>query len=88
MTTPTREDFPYAPQDWDIKEALSVAADFGLELTFDHWEAIAGLQEYFSKHELGNRRELVDALDEKFHTTLSKIKFGSKTPNNSNMGCA
>ena len=68
MTTPNREDFPYAPQDWDIKEALSVAADFGLELTFDHWEAIAGLQEYFSKHELGNRRELVDALDEKFHT--------------------
>ena len=68
MNTPDLKNFPNAPQDWNIQEALSVAEGFGLELTSDHWEAIAGLQEYFSKHELGNRRELVDALDEKFHT--------------------
>lgn len=67
MTTPDPKYFPNAPQDWNIQGALSVAADFGLEMTSDHWEVISGLQEYFSKHESGNRRELVDALDEKFH---------------------
>ena len=62
-----KTDFPNAPQDWDMEIAQKLAAENGIEITEDHWGAIQGLQEYFSKHEFGNRRELVDALDEKFH---------------------
>ena len=64
---PNLTDFPNAPEDWDLDSAARIAKDQGIELSPDHWEAIAGLQEYFSKHEFGTRRELVDALDEKFH---------------------
>ena len=64
---PNLADFPHAPADWDLDSALMTAQEHGIELSPDHWEAIAGLQEYFSKHEFGTRRELVDALDEKFH---------------------
>lgn len=60
--------FPHAPEGWSAGQALDRAREFGIELTEDHWSAIAGLQEYFSKHEIGNRRELVDALNEKFHS--------------------
>jgi len=60
-------DFPNAPHGWDVSVAKSLAVEQDLELTADHWDAISGLQEYFSKHEFGNRRELVDALNEKFH---------------------
>lgn len=60
-------DFPNAPHGWSPASALEAAADVGLTLTQDHWEAIAGLQDYFSRHEFGKRRELTDALDEKFH---------------------
>ncbi len=60
-------DFPNAPHGWDMQAAVNAAEQSGIELTDDHWEAIAGLQEYFSKHEFGKRRELVDALDEKFY---------------------
>jgi len=59
--------FPNAPEGWDAELAEKIAADSNLELTLDHWQAISGLQEYFSKHEIGNRRELVDALNEKFY---------------------
>ena len=47
--------------------AAQLASEHDLELSDDHWEAIKGLQEYFSKHEFGKRRELIDALEEKFH---------------------
>jgi len=60
-------DFPHAPHGWDVDAANTLAGENNLQLTQDHWDAISGLQEYFSKHEFGNRRELVDALNEKFH---------------------
>lgn len=68
MTDLTESDFPNAPHGWTMQEAEKTAAEHNLTLTQDHWEAILGLQEYFSKHEFGKRRELVDALDEKFHS--------------------
>ncbi len=61
-------DFGNAPQGWDPALASQIAEENDLDLTEDHWEAIKGLQEYFSKHDFGKRRELADALDEKFHT--------------------
>ncbi len=63
---PTIE-FPNAPDDWSPDVAIARAEGAGLILTSDHWEAIAGLQDYFSRHEFGKRRELADALNEKFH---------------------
>jgi tRNA 2-thiouridine synthesizing protein E len=68
MAQYTDQDFSYAPQGWNTAMAIQVAQDNQLELTDDHWEAIKGLQEYFSKHDFGKRRELVDALEEKFHS--------------------
>ncbi len=61
-------DFPHAPHNWSVDAGLNMAAEAGIVLTHDHWQAIVGLQEYFSKHDFGNRRELVDALEEKFHS--------------------
>lgn len=60
-------DFTNAPHGWNMSAAEQLAQDNDLDLTDDHWEAIKGLQEYFAKHDFGKRRELVDALDEKFH---------------------
>lgn len=67
MTPYTEYRFDNAPQDWSPAMAAELAAENNLELTDDHWEAIRGLQEYFARHEFGKRRELVDALEEKFH---------------------
>lgn len=67
MTQYTDHDFNNAPHGWSTTMAAELAAKSDLELTEDHWEAIKGLQEYFSRHEFGKRRELVDALEEKFH---------------------
>jgi tRNA 2-thiouridine synthesizing protein E len=67
MTQYTDQDFSNAPRGWNTAMAVQVAQDNQLELTDDHWEAIKGLQEYFAKHDFGKRRELVDALEEKFH---------------------
>ncbi len=67
MTEQPNIDFPHAPHGWSPESAIDIAAEAGLSLTQDHWEAIAGLQDYFSRHEFGKRRELTDALDEKFH---------------------
>ena len=67
MTTISNQDFSNAPHGWNTAMAAQLAAEYDLELTEDHWEAIKGLQEYFSKHDFGKRRELVDALEEKFH---------------------
>ncbi|MXZ80941.1 MAG: TusE/DsrC/DsvC family sulfur relay protein [Gammaproteobacteria bacterium] len=73
MSKPDPDMFPHAPQGWDVDEALTRAGSLGIELTDDHWEVVAALQEYCSKHEVVNRRELVDALNEKFH-----IKGGTR----------
>ncbi len=59
--------FNHAPHGWNPETATQLAEQNRLNLTDDHWEAIKGLQEYFSKHDFGKRRELVDALNEKFH---------------------
>lgn len=67
MTHLSNKDFDNAPHDWNMAAAAQLAEENDLDLTDDHWVAIKGLQEYFSKHEFGKRRELVDALEEKFH---------------------
>ncbi len=68
MTHYTDQKFSNAPHGWNIAMATQLAEENELELTDDHWEAIKGLQEYFARHEFGKRRELVDALNEKFHS--------------------
>lgn len=63
-------DFPDAPRGWTRAAAEQLAADEGLKLTADHWEAVRALQEYFARHDEGRTvkvRELHDALDEHFH---------------------
>jgi tRNA 2-thiouridine synthesizing protein E len=60
-------DFPHAPEEWTTTDAETGAESLGISLGEDHWETIRALQEYFSKNELPNVREIHDALDEKFH---------------------
>ena len=62
------ESFPNAPADWDIKTAEETAKTDGLEMSDDHWDLIRALQEYYSKVEFPNLRQIKDALDEKFHS--------------------
>ena len=64
---PADPDFPNAPEGWEKTAALEAAKNEGLDLTDDHWELVRALHEYFAKHERSNVRELVDALEEKFH---------------------
>ncbi len=62
--------FPYAPADWTPGDALKVAKEENLELGEDHWEMVRALQEFFARHAdtpAINKRELHDALGEKFH---------------------
>lgn len=73
MEYPSIDRFPHAPAGWSVETALSDAQAIGVELTEDHWEVVAALQEYGAKREVINRRELVDALNEKFH-----IKGGTR----------
>ncbi len=63
-------DFPYAPADWAPGDALKAAEEENLELGEDHWEVVRALQEFFARHAdtpAINKRELHDALGEKFH---------------------
>ena len=60
--------FPNAPADWDPEVAEATAAEHGLTLTDDHWDLVRALQEYYSKAERANLRQIKDALDEKFHS--------------------
>lgn len=62
-----RQDFPNAPHGWSIHDTEKKAEELGLELTPDHWTVVRALQEYFSKNDSINRRELTDALEERFH---------------------
>ena len=65
----TNEDFPAAPEGWTPESAKQVAAEYELDLNEDHWIAIRGLQEYYARNDRTiNVRELLDALDEKFHS--------------------
>lgn len=59
--------FPEAPHGWSLEMAAAKASELGVELTDDHWEVVRALQHYFTRHEFPNRRELTDALDERFH---------------------
>ena len=63
-------DFPHAPPGWTRAKAESLAGAEDLELEDDHWEAMRSLQEYYSRHDATGIkvRELLDALDEKFHS--------------------
>lgn len=60
--------FPNAPSGWSTDEADKTAEEMGIKLNDSHWQLVQALQEYFSKHEKVNRRELTDALEEKFHS--------------------
>lgn len=59
--------FPNAPSDWDVSLAESIASEEGIELSDDHWQLIRALQEYYSKSERPNLRQITDALEESFH---------------------
>lgn len=59
--------FPHAPEGWTSAHAEAQAEKEGLTLSETHWQTIIGLQEYYSKHDKIHVRELLDALEEKFH---------------------
>jgi tRNA 2-thiouridine synthesizing protein E len=65
---PSLESFPNAPENWDLTTAEEVAKADGLILNEDHLDLIRALQEYYSKVEFPNLRQIKDALDEKFHS--------------------
>ena len=61
-------DFPFAPEEWTPETARGIAAEQDLEMEEDHWAVVRALQEYYGRSEGGvNVRELLDALEEKFH---------------------
>lgn len=60
-------DFPFAPPDWNEKDATAVAQSMNIEMDEERWEIVRAIQKYCSKHEQIKVRELLDALDEKFH---------------------
>jgi tRNA 2-thiouridine synthesizing protein E len=67
-------EFPSAPAGWAPDTARDIARELDMELEEDHWQVIRALQEYYAKHPGNvNVRQLLDALDEKFH-----IKGGLK----------
>ena len=61
--------FPNAPLDWSLETAKSIARSEGIELVEDHLEIIQAIQLYVANHDHHdiNVRELLDALNEKFH---------------------
>jgi len=61
------QSFPNAPEGWNQEVAIKSAHDMGIELNDNHWDIVKALQEYFSKNEKVKRRELTDALEERFH---------------------
>jgi tRNA 2-thiouridine synthesizing protein E len=65
--------FAHAPPGWSPEAAKAAALGEGLALTEDHWEVVRGLQEFYARHSEGLRvRELIDALDERFHARGGK----------------
>jgi tRNA 2-thiouridine synthesizing protein E len=70
MAQDVKGTFPHAPLDWTPEGAAAAAAAEGLQLGEDHWELVRALQSYFARHAddpAFHARELLDALDEKFH---------------------
>jgi tRNA 2-thiouridine synthesizing protein E len=70
MAESNEHNFPYAPAGWTEEDAVEVATQEKLQLGVDHWEMVRALQEYFARHAdapVINKRELHDALEEKFH---------------------
>jgi tRNA 2-thiouridine synthesizing protein E len=61
------QDFPNAPNDWSVDNATKKADDLGINLSDDHWHVVRALHEFFDKNDSINRRQLTDALNEKFH---------------------
>ena len=61
--------FSHAPSDWQPSDAETIANQQGITLNKDIWELISALQGYFRSHDKTavNRREITDALEEKFH---------------------
>ena len=68
MVTATTMSFPYAPSDWNVSAAESIARENHLTLEDDHWELMRCLQEYYSKSDFPKLRQVTDALDENFHS--------------------
>lgn len=65
---PTDSDFPLAPAGWTPDVARKLAVQLDIDLVDDHWKAVRALHEYYSRHDERIKvRELLDALDEKFH---------------------
>ncbi|MEE9444176.1 MAG: TusE/DsrC/DsvC family sulfur relay protein [Cocleimonas sp.] len=62
--------FPNAPSGWAPSEAESIAKQEGITLNQDTWDLVSALQAYFGSHDKNdhNRREITDALEEKFHS--------------------
>ena len=60
--------FPYAPSDWDVSVAESIASEEGIKLSDDHWQLVRALQEYYSKAERPHLRQITDALEESFNS--------------------
>jgi len=70
MTESKEHRFPNAPDDWVEADAIHAAKQEKLDLVEDHWELIRALQEFFARHpdvRTINKRDLHDALEEKFH---------------------
>ena len=62
-------DFPNAPAQWTPQAARRVAQELDLELSEDHWQVVRAIQEYSARNEGSlNVRQLLDALNEKFHS--------------------
>ena len=61
--------FPNAPLGWTPSSAEKTAKQQQLSLKQQHWDVVDALQNYFKTHDKTevNRRELTDALEEKFH---------------------
>jgi len=59
--------FPYAPEGWTSADAESQAEKENISMEETHWRTVIGLQEYYAKHDHVHTRELLDALEEKFH---------------------
>ncbi len=80
MATQAPHSYPNAPHGWSPDTAIECAKAEQLDLTQDHWEEIAALQEYYAKHERVNLRELSDALEERFHDRGGKRYLYSLFP--------
>ncbi len=63
-----KSEFPNAPVGWSKSNAQKLARNESLELVDAHWEIIQAIQSYVANHDMEiNVRNLLDALDEKFH---------------------